>query len=207
MRLPFTRRQPAVPPRYLVVGLGNPGPEYANTRHNVGFKVIDRLGERHRIDVRQGERRSLVGYGKIGDDGVALAKPITFMNLCGESIGPLMRQLGITPAEVIVVYDDMDLPVGRLRLRPGGSAGGHNGIKSLIQHLQTEEFPRVKIGVGRPGGPGAVDHVLGKFSRNELEPIREATERAADAVESIIAEGLDRAMNRFNVSAPASDPG
>src|SRR3954469_13361556 len=117
MRLPFLRRQPTLPPRHLVVGLGNPGAEYSGTRHNVGFRVIDRLGELHRIDVRKSEKRSLVGYGTVADVPVVLAKPMTFMNLCGESVAPLLRMLQLQPADLIVVYDEMDLPVGRLRVR------------------------------------------------------------------------------------------
>jgi PTH1 family peptidyl-tRNA hydrolase len=208
MRLPFLKRHPAEPPRYLIVGLGNPGPEYQNTRHNVGFRVIDTLATRHRIDARKMEKRALVGYGKIGDTGVLLAKPQTFMNLSGESIAPLMRMVELGPADVIVVYDDMDLPVGRLRLRADGSAGGHNGIKSLIQHLQTSSFPRVRIGVGRPGGDkAAVEHVLSKFGRDEIAPIQDAIERAADAAEAILTDGIERAMNRFNTGpAPPNPP-
>jgi PTH1 family peptidyl-tRNA hydrolase len=194
----FSRKQPEVPPRYLVVGLGNPGAEYQNTRHNVGFRVIDRLAERHRMDVKKFERRALVGYGAIEETAVALAKPQTYMNLSGESVAPLLRQLQLTPEDLIVVYDEMDLPVGRIRLRKQGSAGGHNGVKSLIQHLQTDAFARIRIGVGRPKGDPSIDHVLGKFGRNEIEPIRDAIDRTADAVEAILAEGLDAAMNRFN---------
>ena len=199
MRLPFLRRQPAVPPRYLVVGLGNPGAAYQNTRHNVGFRVIDELAQRHRIDVRSVQKRALVGYGVLEGTGVVLAKPQTFMNLSGEAVEPLMRMLELRPEDVIVVYDDMDLPTGRLRLRPDGSAGGHNGMKSLIQHLRSEGFPRLRLGVGRPGESAAViDHVLSKFNREELDAIREAIPRAADAVEAILAEGLEAAMSRFN---------
>jgi PTH1 family peptidyl-tRNA hydrolase len=199
MRLPFLRRQPAVPPRYLIVGLGNPGAAYQNTRHNVGFRVIDELAQRHRIDVRSMQKRALVGYGVIQDTGVVLAKPQTYMNLSGEAVAPLLRMLELRPEDVIVVYDDMDLPTGRLRLRPDGSAGGHNGMKSLIQHLRSDSFPRLRIGVGRPGESAAViDHVLSKFNRDELDAIREAIPRAADAVEAILSDGLDAAMNRFN---------
>src|SRR5687767_801821 len=121
MRIPFLRRQPAEPPRYLIAGLGNPGAEYQNTRHNVGFRVIDRLAEEHRIDTRKREKRALVGYGAIRDVPVVLAKPLTFMNLSGESVAPLMRMLHLGPAGVIAVVDDMDLPIGRLRIRAEGS--------------------------------------------------------------------------------------
>ena len=203
MRLPFLSRQPTYPPRHLIVGLGNPGAEYQNTRHNVGFRALDLLAERHKIDTRKTEKRAFVGYGKINDVPVVLAKPFTFMNLSGESVAPLLRMLSLTPADLIVLYDEMDLPVGRIRVRPDGSAGGHNGIKSLIQHLGTQEFPRVKIGVGRPGGGPTIDHVLGKFGRAELEPIQAAIARAVDAAECIVAEGTVAAMNRFNSAPPA----
>jgi peptidyl-tRNA hydrolase, PTH1 family len=198
MRIPFLRRQPEIPPRWLIVGLGNPGPEYRNTRHNVGFRVIDLLAERHRIQVTHMLKRSMTGYGKIQAEGVTLAKPQTYMNLSGESVRPLMRMFELQPADVLVVYDEMDLPVGRLRLREEGSSGGHNGVKSLIQHLGTQEFPRIRIGVGRPAQSGTVDHVLSGFSRDEIPLINEAIERAADAVEAVVAEGMAAAMSRFN---------
>lgn len=200
MRIPFLKRQPADPPRHLIVGLGNPGAEYHNTRHNVGFRVVDRLAEQHRIDTGRVEKRARVGYGRIRDVPVVLVKPVTYMNLSGESVGPLLRMLELRPEDVVVVTDDLDLPTGRLRLRRGGSAGGHNGLKSLIQHLGTQEFPRVRIGVGRPRQEGAtVDHVLGRFGRAELEPIQHAILDAAEAVETILIEGIEAAMNRYNV--------
>ena len=197
-RLPFFRRQPQVPPRYLIVGLGNPGAQYASTRHNVGFRVLELLAERHKIVFKGVEKRSMVAYGEIEEQPVVLAKPLTFMNLSGESIAPLLRTLELTPQDLLVVVDEMDLPVGKIRLRPGGSAGGHNGLKSLVQHLRTEEFPRLRLGVGRPSGGATVDHVLSKFTRAELEPIREGIEGSADAVEAILRDGLEAAMNRFN---------
>ncbi len=198
MRLSFLNRQPKEPPQYLVVGLGNPGAQYRNTRHNVGFDCLQRLAEKHKIDVSRSERRSKVGYGRIGDVAVALAMPQTFMNLSGESIAPLMKSMGLKPADVIVVVDEMDLPTGRLRVRKSGSAGGHNGLKSLIQHLGTDEFPRIRIGVGRPPEGATIDHVLGKFERDEIEPIREALARAVEAVECATSDGVEAAMNRFN---------
>lgn len=199
MRLPFLRRQPEHPPRHVIVGLGNPGPEYQNTRHNVGFRVIDHLAEQYRIDTRKTEKRAFVGYGSIKDVPVLLAKPITFMNISGESVEPLLRMVQLGPADLIVITDDMDLPVGRLRIRAEGSAGGHNGLKSLIQHLKTQEFARIRIGVGRPNAAGAtVDHVLGKFGRDEIQPIQDSIVRAAEAVEAILQDGVSAAMNRFN---------
>lgn len=198
MRLSFLNRQPQDPPRYLIVGLGNPGAQYRNTRHNVGFDCIQRLAETHKIDLSKTEKRSKVGYGKIGDVAVVLAMPQTYMNLSGESIAPLMKSLQLRPEEVLVVVDEMDLPTGRLRVRKSGSAGGHNGLKSLIQHLGTDEFPRIRIGVGRPADGAAIDHVLGKFGRDEIQPIREAIKRAVEAVECAAENGIEAAMNRFN---------
>ncbi len=197
------RRQPGpgdLPPQWLVVGLGNPGPEYANTRHNVGFRVIDLLGQRHRIEVRSRERQSLGGYGKIGEESVALVKPQTYMNVSGRAVVSYSRAFAFKPESILVVYDDMDLPIGRLRIRPQGSAGGHNGIKSIIAELGSDAFPRVRIGVGRPRGGDAIGHVLSKFTGPEVGEIRDAIERAADAVECILSDGLETAMNRFNPS-------
>lgn len=203
MRLPFLRRQPQAPPRHLIVGLGNPGAQYQNTRHNVGFRVVDRLAELHRIDVRAVEKRALVGYGSIDDVPVVLAKPQTYMNLSGESVAPLLRMLQLGTEDLIVVTDDMDLPMGRLRIRREGSAGGHNGLKSLIQHLDTQEFARVRLGVGRPAEGGAIGHVLGKFERDEIAPVQELIHVAADAIETILAEGVDAAMGRYNIKREA----
>lgn len=198
MRLSLLSRQPKEPPRYLIVGLGNPGAQYRNTRHNVGFECLQRLAEQHKIDLSKTEKRAKVGYGSIGDVPVALAMPLTFMNLSGESIAPLMKSLQLRPEDVIVIVDEMDLPTGRLRIRKSGSAGGHNGLKSLIHHLGTDEFPRIRIGVGRPAAGATVDHVLGKFEREEIEPIRETIAKAAEAAECAAREGVEAAMNRFN---------
>lgn len=201
MRLPFLRRSspPQLSAEWLVVGLGNPGPEYARTRHNVGFRVIDRLGEAFQIVVGRVRHQALIGTGTIGDVPVVLVKPQTYMNLSGESVRLLMRQFGVRPERVLILTDDMELPAGRLRLRARGSAGGHNGLKSLIQCLETDEFPRIKIGVGRPGeGVSTIDHVLGEFGPEEAEAVEASLGRAAEAVEVVLAEGLEAAMNRFN---------
>ncbi len=198
MHLPFLRRQPQVPLRYLIVGLGNPGAEYQHTRHNVGYRVVDQLAESSRIDVRHTQKRAWVGFGLLHDVPVLLAKPFTYMNLSGESVRPLLTMLELQPQDVIVVTDDMDLPVGKVRVRQRGSAGGHNGLKSLVHCLGTDEFPRIKIGVGRPSQQQSIEHVLGKFRREELEPIADAIHRAALAVEIAVTEGVVAAMNRYN---------
>lgn len=199
MRFPFFPRPAGPPPRLLIVGLGNPGPEYAATRHNVGFLVVERLARRHEIWAQRLERRALVGQGLINEMPVVLARPQTYMNLSGESVAPLMRKFSLTPEAVLVVTDDLDLPVGRIRIRKSGSPGGHNGLKSLVEHLDTEDFPRVRIGVGRPRPDvRVIDHVLTPFEAEEEPIIDAAVDRAADAVEDFLADGADAAMSRFN---------
>ncbi len=183
----------------LVVGLGNPGREYARTRHNVGFQCLDLLAERHGIRLtRRG--KSSMGEGRIEGAPVALVKPLTFMNSSGEVVGPMAGRLRVPLADVLVVYDDLDLPVGKLRLRASGSAGGHNGMKSIIASLGSSDFARLRIGIGRPegSGGGAIDYVLGTFRKEEKSLVQEALDRAADAVEVWVAQGIEEAMNQFN---------
>jgi PTH1 family peptidyl-tRNA hydrolase len=193
--------------RRLVVGLGNPGKEYQETRHNVGFRVIDLLAARHAIDLRKHRHQSVYGEGRIEGAGVLLAKPLTYMNLSGVAVAALARYHGIIPAGVLVVCDDVNLPLGRLRLRTRGSAGGHNGLKSIIGSLGTSEFPRLRIGVGAPDGQPMVNHVLGPFNRREREIIDAALATAADAVELYLREGIEAAMNRYNTYDPGEDTG
>lgn len=188
----------------LIVGLGNPGTEYAGTRHNVGFEAIEELAERHNIPVRKRALRSAMGDGTIAGQRVILVRPMTFMNLSGEAVSAVCRMYKIEPQEVIVIVDDIALPIGKIRLRPKGSAGGHNGLTSIEQHLHTRDYPRIRIGVGGAQPGRMVDHVLGKFRSSEREAIAEAIERAADAVEMALAEGFEKAMNRFNQQSPAS---
>ncbi len=183
----------------LMVGLGNPGKEYAGTRHNVGFEAVTLLAERHRITVSKRNFSSVYGEGVIEGERVLLARPMTFMNLSGEAVSALMRFYKIELPELIVIVDDVALPVGQIRLRLKGSSGGQNGLKSIIQHLKTEEFARIRIGVGaaRPGG--LVNHVLSKFSKDDAPLVQEALERTGDAVETALKSGFEMAMNRFNV--------
>jgi PTH1 family peptidyl-tRNA hydrolase len=195
-------RRPQIVVRHLIVGLGNPGPEYANTRHNVGFMVVDELSRRHRIPVKTLKHSARTGEGEIHGEPAALAKPLTYMNVSGQAVGPLLRRHSLPPAHLIVVYDDADLPLGKLRLRARGSAGGHGGLKSIIGTLGTDEFPRVRIGIGRSGRGDMVGHVLGGFRREEREAIEHAIQRAADAVEAILIDGIEPAMNRFNAAEP-----
>ena len=185
---------------WLLVGLGNPGDKYDNTRHNVGFAAIDQLAEELRVPVQKLKYRSLTQTVELGGAKVLLMKPITYMNLSGEAVGEAARFFKIPADHVLVLSDDVSLPVGKLRIRKGGSAGGHNGLKSIIQHLGTDQFPRVKIGVGEKPHPDydMADWVLRKFVGEDLKTITQAIQRAGKATECYIHDGPDQAMNRFN---------
>ena len=184
----------------LVVGLGNPGAEYAGTRHNVGFDVIDLLAHRHGGRLRKGKERARTGEVTIDGRRVALAQPQTFMNLSGESVAPLVRRYGVDDlARLVVVHDELDLPVGRLRVKVGGGLAGHNGLRSIKAHLHRDDFVRVRIGIGKPPTrEQGVDHVLKRPGKAVRAVLAEMVERAADAVEAVLHEGADAAMNRFN---------
>lgn len=184
---------------FLVAGLGNPGEQYAATPHNLGFLVVDRLAARHGIRVTRKECQALVGQGMIGGKPVMLAKPQTFMNLSGVAVKPLVEKYEVAPGELIAIYDELDLPWGSLRVRPKGSAAGHNGAKNLIAKLGTQDFPRIRLGVhpGHPLASGA-DYLLSRFTRQQNETLDEFIDLGADAAESIIAEGVEKAMTRFN---------
>jgi len=181
-----------------IVGLGNPGREYASTRHNIGFDVIEELARRWNVRLRPW--KSAADIAVVTGRGAVLVEPQTFMNLSGDAVGRLAAFHKLDAADVLVVVDEVQLPLGRIRLRRSGSAGGHNGLKSIIQHIGTE-FPRLRIGVGR-GDPqwDLADHVLSRFGREEREAVAEAVNRAADAVETFVDEGIEVAMNRFNQS-------
>ena len=187
-------------PQWLVVGLGNPGEKYEYTRHNAGFLTIDRLAEEKGIPVQRLKHRALTNVTELGGNQVLLMKPVTYMNLSGEAVGDAARFYRIPPERVLVISDDVSLPLGKLRIRKSGSAGGHNGLKSIIQHLGTEGFPRLKIGVGEKPHPDydMADWVLSKFTGEDKAVMDEAVRRAADAVECYLREGPDKAMSRFN---------
>lgn len=191
---------------FLVAGLGNPGEEYELSPHNLGFLTIDRLAERHGIRVNRKDSRALVGVGEIDGHAVMLAKPQTYMNLSGTSLKPLMEKHAIGSDRLIVVYDELDLPWLGLRIKPKGSAAGHNGMKSVIGSLGTSEIVRVRMGIhpGRPIESGK-DFVLAPVRRSQREELEEFIGYAADAVRSIIAEGVEKAMTKFNRRAPGSD--
>jgi PTH1 family peptidyl-tRNA hydrolase len=185
----------------IVVGLGNPGREYADTRHNVGFRVVDELARRGGATLRSsGRANARCARMRIEGAGEALlAQPQTYMNGSGDAVAPLMQKHGAGPADLVVVVDDADLPAGRLRVRAGGRAGGHNGLKSIIERIGSDAFARVRVGVGRSGGE-LRDHVLSRFAPDERARMDEAVAAAADAVWCLLTEGAERAMNRFNAA-------
>lgn len=198
----FRRKpKPVIDVEWLIVGLGNPGGQYDGTRHNIGFEVIDRLAQEHKTKLDVSKHRSRYGTVEIAGVGVALVKPLTFMNLSGQAVAPLMRQFNVKPERILIIADETDLPLGRLRLRGKGSAGGHNGHKSIINALGTTEYPRLRLGIGRVDRDETIDHVLGKFEFEELATAREMVQRAADAVETVLRDGVERAMMAVNGDA------
>jgi PTH1 family peptidyl-tRNA hydrolase len=191
----------------LIVGLGNPGKAYAHNRHNIGFRCINYLARLHSIPVKKHQCRSQVGIGKIAGIEVLLAKPKTFVNKSGEAVERLMHKYNISTDDLLVIYDDLDLPLGKLRLRPDGSAGGHKGINSIISALGSEVFPRIKVGIGRPtkdDGTAITDedviigYVLSDFTPQENVATKTAIATAADAIHCVLTEGITTAMNKFN---------
>jgi peptidyl-tRNA hydrolase, PTH1 family len=187
------------PADLLVVGLGNPGEEYARTRHNVGAEVVELLVKRHGAKLKKGKERAQVDEVRIAGKRVALAIPLTYMNDSGESVGLLARRYGVEPEQVVIVHDELDLPVAALKVKSGGGLAGHNGLRSIKSHLHSDEFQRVRIGVGKPvSKERGADHVLNRFGKRERTEIDVTIENAADAVEMIAAEGVDPTMNRFN---------
>jgi PTH1 family peptidyl-tRNA hydrolase len=182
----------------LIVGLGNPGFGYRNTRHNAGFMVVDRVAQRLGTQVTQKAYRGLVGRGVEGGVPVVLLKPMTMMNLSGLSVSLAVEDLGVNPADMLVVYDEVQLEPGQIRLRPKGSDGGHKGAASIIRELGTQAFPRLRVGVGGADKPDRVSYVLKPFGRAEWPRVQEALEEAADACLVFVREGIEAAMNRFN---------
>ncbi len=185
---------------YIIVGLGNPKKEYDNTRHNIGFAMIDALADKYNINVMDVKHKAIAGKGIINGQKVILAKPLTFMNLSGESIRQLVDYYKVDPeTEVVIISDDISLPPGLVRVRKKGSAGGHNGLKNIIQHLGTEGFRRIRIGVGeKPKGYDLADYVLGHFSKEEQPLMKEGIEKAIGALEMILNDDIDGAMNEYN---------
>ncbi len=192
----------------LVVGLGNPGVRYENTRHNVGFQVIDELARRWHVDQWRNEHQALVVKVRLGDQQVLVAKPMTFMNLSGEAVSGLAGFYKVSVPDTLVVLDEVALPLGRVRVGRGGSDGGHNGLKSIVGRLGTLDVPRLRIGVGRGDGRRELaDHVLGKFAEDERDEVEAAVLRAVDASVMFVTDGIERAMNAFNAANDKQDPG
>ncbi|MEN8907632.1 MAG: aminoacyl-tRNA hydrolase [Clostridiales bacterium] len=184
---------------YFIIGLGNPGKKYENTRHNVGFEVINYLAQKVGIKRTQIKHKAVIGESNIGNSRVYLIKPQTYMNLSGESVRSIVEWYKINIENLIVIYDDIDLDVGKIRIRKKGSAGSHNGMKSVIYNLGLDNFPRVRIGIGKnPDNWNLADYVLSKFSKKEIEEINNSIEASAEAVLRIIDLGIDEAMNKFN---------
>lgn len=184
---------------HIIIGLGNPTTQYQATRHNVGWDAITRLSDDYKIPLDFKKHKALCGKGYIEGEKVILAQPLTYMNLSGESVRDLLDFYKVTPADIIVIYDDISLEVGQLRIRKQGSAGGHNGMKSIIAHLGTNEFPRIKIGVGdKPKGWDLADYVLSRFQGEEQESIKLALKDTSEACKSILTTTLDAAMNHYN---------
>ena len=183
----------------MIVGLGNPGNEYAGTRHNVGWMLVDALAEHLGINEWRSREKGMVAEGRIGSEKILLVKPLTYMNNSGECVGPLMRWYKLEPEDIMVAHDDMDIPLGTIRIRKKGSAGGHNGIKSLLSHIGSVNFGRLRIGIGRPQpGWSVINHVLAKFNDQEQEKIGDAIKQLIPAAECMVLEGPDMAMNKFN---------
>lgn len=185
----------------LIVGLGNPGREYEHTRHNIGFRVVDKLAAQEGWKWNERRSRAILASGNLGLEKVVLAKPITYMNLSGEAVGELARWYKVRPEDMLIVYDELDLPVGRVRLRPNGSAAGHNGMKSIIHHLHTDAIPRLRVGIGHPTNAHiqGKDHVLGVPSTDENIQIARAEDRAIEAIRLLITQGIDTTMNLVNI--------
>lgn len=190
------RKKPVVnhgQPEWIIVGLGNPGPEYRGTRHNVGFEALDLLASRNKIKLDRGRNRALIGIGQIGGTPVMLVKPLTYMNLSGQAVAPTARTAGIPPERIVVIADDKDLELAKLRLPERGGSGGHNGHKSLIASLGTQEYPRLKIGIGAQEDD-TIEHVLGKFKPDERGAAESAILAGVEAIEALITEDRDAAL-------------
>ncbi|GAA0078547.1 aminoacyl-tRNA hydrolase [Clostridium sp. CTA-5] len=186
---------------FLIVGLGNPGKEYDNTRHNIGFEVIDNIAKEYNIEINRQKFKGMYGEGFIDNNKVILLKPTTYMNLSGESIREICNFYKIDNENILVIYDDISLDLGKLRIREKGSAGGHNGIKSIIANLSTDVFPRIKVGVGQPN-VNLVNYVLGKFTKDENGVLEESIEAIIQAVREIVSVDVKSAMNKFNGFKP-----
>lgn len=193
------RPRTGTPADLLVVGLGNPGDEYRRTRHNAGADVVEILAKRHGARLRKGKERALVDEARVAGKRLALAIPLTYMNDSGQAVAPLVRRFGVEPEQLVIVHDELDLPPAALKVKAGGGLAGHNGLRSIKQHLHSDAFARVRIGVGKPPSKEqGADHVLSRLAKRERTEMDVTLEEAADAVELILTDGIDAAMNRYN---------
>ena len=190
---------------YIIAGLGNPGKKYENTRHNMGFLTIDLLAEEYGIKVDKLKFKSLVGEGRIAGQRVLLIKPQTYMNLSGEAIREALNFYKIEPEELIVIYDDIDIPTGTFRIRKKGSAGTHNGMRSVVHQIQSDQFPRIRVGIGSEKKVDLINYVTGGVSKSERELLEDALVKSAKAAACIVEKGIDKAMNEFNVRPPKKE--
>jgi PTH1 family peptidyl-tRNA hydrolase len=192
----------------IIAGLGNPGPDYENTRHNVGWMAVDAFAKKFRIDINKHEKNAMTGTGRVAGGSVMVAKPLTYMNLSGDAVKSLVNAYAESLDDLIVVYDDIDLPLGKLRIRPGGSAGTHNGMRSIVSSLGSEKFARLRIGIGGVDSSGRLrDYVLGEFTPDETPAVQKAIERSVDALLLFVRGDLKRAMSEFNRDDPPDEPG
>jgi peptidyl-tRNA hydrolase, PTH1 family len=190
----------------IIAGLGNPGPEYENTRHNVGWMAVDAFAKKFRIDINKHEKNAMTGTGRVAGGSVMVAKPLTYMNLSGDAVKSLVNAYAESLDDLIVVYDDIDLPLGKLRIRPNGSAGTHNGMRSIVSSLGSETFARLRIGIGGVDSSGRLrDYVLGEFTPDETPVVQKAIERSVDALLLFVRGDLKRAMTEFNRDDPGGD--
>ncbi len=191
-------QQPQFEIEWVVVGLGNPGPEYARTRHNVGFDAIDEFASKHNIKLDRGKHKARIGIGQVDGVGVALVKPMTYMNLSGQSIAPTLREFGVKPDHLIVIADELDFPVGKVRMKPKGGSAGHNGHKSIIQSLGTDEYARIRVGIHSEERGETIDFVLSKFHPDERVDIDRAIAKTIDGIEAALSGGIERALIAIN---------
>lgn len=186
------------PVERLIVGLGNPGRKYAHNRHNVGFQCLDRLAQAHSLSFAQRRAKASLALGKIANVGVVLARPLTYMNLSGQAVRQLVSFYQLSLKDILVIYDDLDLPLGTIRLRPEGGSGGHKGMRSIIETLGSQAFPRLRVGIGRPPGNDAISYVLSDFTADEQITLENVYEKVVAAVELFLREGIEAAMNVYN---------
>ena len=191
---------------YIIAGLGNPGKKYEETRHNMGFMAVDFLADKYDIKVNKIRFRALTGEGRIAGQKVLLLKPQTYMNLSGESVRLALEYYKVNPQELIVIYDDIDIQAGMIRIRKKGSAGTHNGMRNILYHIQTEDFPRIRVGIGSGRKEDMINYVTGSVPKNEITLLREAADKAACGAACIVEKGIEKAMNEYNIKSAGITP-